>query len=107
MLKKDLATLTFESKVRCYGPALPSIDPADIVSRPVDSPPSTKEYTPRISFMISNFELECKNDAVLCLPPFILTVEATGYVSGGVLQWIQRSKRKLFDGPCQCAKGQV
>ena len=37
MVKKDLAALTFESKVRCYGPALPSINPADIISRPVDS----------------------------------------------------------------------
>ena len=30
MLEKDLSTLMFESKVRCYGPALPFIDPADI-----------------------------------------------------------------------------
>ena len=70
MLKKDLATLTFESKVRCYGPALPSIDPADVVSRPVDSPPTTEEYTPALSFTIKNFEGERKHDAVLCLPPF-------------------------------------
>ena len=70
MFEKDLATLTFESKLRCYGPALLSIDPADIVSRPVDTQPTTNEYTPRISFTISNFEMERKNDAVLCMPPF-------------------------------------
>ena len=70
MVKKDLAALIFESKVRCYGPALPSIDPADIISRPVDSRPTTKEYTPRVSFTITNFEIECKNDSVLCSPPF-------------------------------------
>ena len=35
-LNADLAALTFESKVRCYGPALPSIKPADTVSRPID-----------------------------------------------------------------------
>ena len=50
--------------------ALPSIDPADIVSRPVDSQPSTKENTPRVSFSIPNFDKERKNDAVLYLPPF-------------------------------------
>ena len=70
MLEKDLSTLMFESKVRCYGPALPLIDPADIVSRPRDSTPTTEEYTPRVSFTIPNFEKERKNDAVLCLPPF-------------------------------------
>jgi hypothetical protein len=70
MLQKDLATLTFDSKVRCYGPALPSINPADIVSRPVHSTPTTKEYTPKVSFTITNFETECKNDAMLCSPAF-------------------------------------
>ena len=69
-LNTDLAALTFESKVRCYGPALPSIKPADIVSRPLDSRPTTKEYTPQVSFTITDFETECKNDAVLCLPAF-------------------------------------
>ena len=70
MFEKDLATLTFESMVRCYGPALPSIDPADIVSRPEHSCPTTKEYTPGLSFTIQNFVEEHKNDAVLCMPPF-------------------------------------
>ena len=70
MLKKVLALLTFESKVRCYGPALPSISPADIVSRPVYSCPTTKEYTPQVSFTITDFEIECKNDSVLFSPPF-------------------------------------
>ena len=69
-LKKGLATLTFESKVRCYGPALPSISPAEIVSRPVDSRPTTTEYIPGLSFTIQNFERERKNDAIVCLPPF-------------------------------------
>ena len=68
--EKDLPTLIFESKMRCYGPALPSIDLADIVSCPVDSQPSTKENTPRVSFNIPNFDKERKNDAVLYLPPF-------------------------------------
>ena len=35
MLDKDRAALTFESKVRCYGPALPSINPFD-VSHPLN-----------------------------------------------------------------------
>jgi hypothetical protein len=70
ILQKDFATLTFESKVRCYGPALPSLNPADIVSRPVHSTPRTKEYTPKVSFTITNFETECKNDAMLCSPAF-------------------------------------
>ena len=69
-LKNDLATLMFESKVRCYGPALPFIHPANIVSRPAYCRPMLEEYTPRVSFMIPNFEKERKNDAVSCLPPF-------------------------------------
>ena len=69
-LEKHHTTLMFESKVRCYGPALPSIHPADIVSRPLDSLPTTREYTPRVSFTIKNFETERKNDAVLCSPTF-------------------------------------
>ena len=73
IFEKDLATLTFESKVRCYGLALPSIDSADIVSCPKHSCPTTKEYTPGLSFTIQNFEEEHKSDAVLCMPPFILT----------------------------------
>ena len=70
MFEKNLAALTFESKVRCYGPTLPSIDPADIVSRPEHSCPTTEEYTPALSFTIQNFVEERKNDAVLCMPPF-------------------------------------
>ena len=34
MLNKDIAALAFESKVRCYGPALPSVNPAGIASHP-------------------------------------------------------------------------
>ena len=69
-LNKDIAALTFESKIKCYGPALPSIKPDDIVSRPIDSCPTTNEYTPPVSFTIPNFEGERRNDAVMCLPPF-------------------------------------
>jgi hypothetical protein len=70
VLKKDFSALTFESKMRCYGPALPSIKAADIVSRPVNSRPTNEEYTPELSFTIQNFEGERQNDAVTFLPPF-------------------------------------
>ena len=107
-LQKDLATLTFESKVRCYGPALLPIDSSDIVSRPIHHRPTTKELTPRISFSIPNFAKECKNDAVLCLPPFYshrggykmcLVVYCCGYkpVKGNYLTILVRVLKGKYD----------
>ena len=62
--------LVFTSQVRCYGPALPQIEPANILSHPPDSPVTTEEYIPQVSFMIPRFLEERKNDTCLCLPPF-------------------------------------
>ena len=62
--------LAFVSLVRCYGPALPHIEPANILSRPPNSPVTTEEYIPQISFTIPRFLEERKNDTCLCLPPF-------------------------------------
>ena len=69
-VREEFNQLELMTKVRCYGPALPSIHPADIVSRPLDCPVTTEEYIPRVSFMIPRFQEERKNDACLCLPPF-------------------------------------
>ena len=69
-LKQDLDKLMVESKMKCHGPALPRPNPRDVVSRPLNCPPTTEEYTPVIAFMINNFHQERQNDALLCLPPF-------------------------------------
>ena len=69
-LREELDKLVVESKVRCYGPALPRPHPTEIVSRPLHCPPTTEERIPPLSFMIPNFDEERKNDALLCLPPF-------------------------------------
>ena len=60
----------FESKVHCYGPALPQLHPGDITSRPISCPVTTDEYIPRVLFKIQAFNKERKNDALICLPPF-------------------------------------
>ena len=62
--------LELVSKERCYGPMLPRIHPADIVSRPLNDPETTVEYIPQVTFSIPRFEEERKNDACMCLPPF-------------------------------------
>jgi hypothetical protein len=67
---EQYSQLELVSKERCYGPMLPRIHPADIVSRPLNDPVTTEEYIPRISFAIPRFEEERKNDACVCLPPF-------------------------------------
>ena len=69
-LKQNLDKLIVESKVQCYGPALPRPHLTDIFSRPLNCPPTTIEYTPAISFSLLNFHKERENDALLCLPPF-------------------------------------
>ena len=69
-LKKSLTRLTMESKVRCYGPPLPRPHPSNIVSRPLETPPTNVEYTPGVVFSIINFQKERENDALLYLPPF-------------------------------------
>ena len=69
-IQEECDELMITSKVRCYGPALPFIHPADIVSRPLDCPVTTEEYIPRVSFMIPRFQEKRKNDTCLCLPPF-------------------------------------
>jgi hypothetical protein len=69
-LKKNLTKLTMESKVRCYGRALPRPHPSNIVSRPLEIPPTNMEYTPGVVFSIINFQKERENDALLYLPPF-------------------------------------
>ena len=69
-IREECDQLELMTKVRCYGPALPFIHPADIVSRPLDCPVTTEEYIPRVSFKIPRFQEERKNDACLCLLPF-------------------------------------
>ena len=69
-VREECNQLELVTEVKCYGPALPSIHPADIVCRPLDCPVTTEEYIPRVSFMIPRFQEERKNDACLCLPPF-------------------------------------
>ena len=108
MLNADLAALRFESKVRCYGPALPSIKPADTVSRPLDSCPTTKEYTPQVSFTIANFETECKNNVMLCSPAFYS--HKGGYKMCLVVYCNGCStivNKGQFDNPCSCTKRKV
>lgn len=68
--KSRLTRLTTESKVRCYGLALPRPHPSNIVSRPLETPPTSVEYTPGVVFSILNFQKERENDALLYLPPF-------------------------------------
>ena len=89
-VRKECDQLVFTSQVRCYGPALPHIHPADIVSRPLDSPVTTEEYVPQVSFKIPRFLEERKNGACMCLPPFYshrggykmcLLVYCNGYLS--------------------------
>ena len=67
-LKKGLDRLTMESKVRCFGPALPR--PSNIVSCPLETPPTSVEYIPSVVFSIIHFQKERENDALLYLPPF-------------------------------------
>ena len=90
-LKNSLTRLTMESKVRCYGPPLPRPHPSNIVSRPLETPPTNVEYTPGVVFSILNFQKERENDALLYLPPFFshaggykmcLLVYCNGYREG-------------------------
>ena len=69
-IREQCNQLELVSKERCYGPMLPRIHPADIVSRPLSDPETTEEYVPRLSFSINEFEKERNNDTCLCLPPF-------------------------------------
>ena len=69
-LKKSSTQLTMESKVKCYGRALPRPHPSNIVSRPLEIPPTNVQYTPGVVFSILNFQKERENDALLYLPPF-------------------------------------
>ena len=69
-LKADLEHLVRESRVKCYGPALPRLHPSEIVSRPLNSSKTTDESVPPVMFMIPNFNTERKNDARIYLPPF-------------------------------------
>ena len=62
--------LVITSKERCYGPALPHIHPADIVSRPLYNPETSEEYIPQVTFTIPRFREERENDTCLYLPPF-------------------------------------
>ena len=70
IIRKDLDRLVGESRVKCYGPPLPNLHPIDIVSRPQHSPISTDESIPPVTFIIPNFNVERRNDAQICLPPF-------------------------------------
>ena len=69
-LKADLEHLVRESRVKCYGPALPRLHPSEIVSRPLNSSETTDESVPPVMFMIPNFNTERRNDARIYLPPF-------------------------------------
>jgi hypothetical protein len=69
-LQADLEHLVRESKVKCYGPALPRLQPREIVSRPNHSPMTTDESVPPVTFLIPNFHTERRNDARIYLPPF-------------------------------------
>ena len=64
-IQEECDELMITSKVRCYGPALPFIHPADIVSRPLDCPVTTEEYIPRVSFTIPRFQEKRKNDNII------------------------------------------
>ena len=66
----DLERLMVESRVKCYGPALPKLYLSEIFSRPVQNPVTTDESVPPVTFMIPNFDTERKNDARIYLPPF-------------------------------------
>ena len=70
LIREQCDQLELVSKERCYGPMLPRIHPADVVSRPLSDPVTTEEYIPRVTFSIPRFEEERKNDTCLCLPPF-------------------------------------
>ena len=91
-IRKDSECALFEAKVRCYGPALPLVDPNDITSRPPDCPAITQEYMPRVVFTIPNFNVRRMNDELVCLPPFFspsgyrmsLVVYCNGYGEGKV-----------------------
>ena len=65
-----LEHLIKESRVKCYGPALPRFRPSEVISRPLNSPKTTDESVPPVMFMIPNFNTERKNDARIYLPPF-------------------------------------
>ena len=69
-IREECDQLVLASKVRCYGPALPHIHPANIVSRPLHNPETSEEYIPRVTFTIPRFEEERMNDTCLYLPPF-------------------------------------
>ena len=69
-VREQCNQLELVSKERCYGPMLPHIHPADIVSRPLSNPETTEKFIHRISFSITRFEKERKNDTCLCSPPF-------------------------------------
>ena len=70
LITKDLESLVSESRVKCYGPALPKLHPGEIISRPVHSPMTTDESVPPVTFVIPNFNTERRNDARIYLPPF-------------------------------------
>jgi hypothetical protein len=69
-LQADLEHLVRESRVKCYGPALPRLHPSEIISRPGHSPMTTDESVPPVMFLIPNFHTERRNDARIYLPPF-------------------------------------
>jgi hypothetical protein len=69
-IREERDQLVLTSQVKCYGPALPRIPPADIISRLLDSTTTTEEYIPQVSFMIPRFPEERINDTCLYLPPF-------------------------------------
>ena len=70
VIREQSDQLVITSKVRCYGPALPHIHPADIVSRPLYNPETSEEYISRVTFAIPRFQEERENDTCLYLPPF-------------------------------------
>ena len=69
-VRKECDQLILLSQVKCYGPALPHIPPADIFSHLLESTMTTEECIPKLSFKIPRYLEERKNDANLYLPPF-------------------------------------
>ena len=69
-VRKECDQLVLTSQVKCYGPALLHIPPADIFSRLLDITMTAEEYIPSVSFMIPRFLEEKNNDARLYLPSF-------------------------------------
>ena len=67
MLGMDQSMAVSQTKVRCYGPALPMFQ---VSSRPPNAPRVTEEYIPTVSFEIRDFFKERRNDSCLNLPPF-------------------------------------